>query len=307
MEASLALASIHAGCTGAEADAWLSDHEIYVGHTTFSLTANRTLKNLYIDPLSELLEKQNPVIEVRPDEDSPNEKEALNGVFDTDPSQTFVLLIDFRSSGPTLWKHLYSQLLPLREKGYLTHFNGTGIVERPITVVGSGNAPFDLLSANDIYRDVFFDAPLDNMADLSSQWPNPNRAQDPTRDHPIPGSESPPIITPLDTRADSTEPISSISKRADLGQGKSGVNGRDVYSSFNSYYASTSFTRSIGRVLGSRLTQYQLQLIRGQIRGAHQRGLKVRYWSLPTWPQGLRNHVWHILIREGVTFLMSMI
>lgn len=206
-------ASIHAGCTGAEADAWLSDHEIYVGHPTFSLTANRTLKNLYIDPLSELLEKQNPVIEVRPDEDSPNEKEALNGVFDTDPSQTFVLLIDFRSSGPTLWKHLYSQLLPLREKGYLTHFNGTGIVERPITVVGSGNAPFDLLSANDIYRDVFFDAPLDNMADLSSQWPNPNRAQDPTRDHPIPGSESPPIITPLDTRADSTR---ADSTRADL-------------------------------------------------------------------------------------------
>ncbi|KAH9211025.1 hypothetical protein DL95DRAFT_412416 [Leptodontidium sp. 2 PMI_412] len=57
-----------------------------------------------------------------------------------------------------------------------------------------------------------------------------------------------------------------------------------------------SFTDSIGHVWDSRLTQEQLQLIRG----ADQRVLKLRYWSLPEWLIGPRNHVWHILIREGV-------
>jgi hypothetical protein len=303
-------AAIHAGCTGAEADAWLVDNEIYVGHRRYSLTANRTLRNLYIDPLVDLLQKQNPVVKFRPDEDyplpPPSANEPLNGVFDTDPSQTFVLLIDFKSSGPALWWQLYSQLSPLREKGYLTHFNGTAVVERPITVVGTGNAPFDFLTANETYRDVFFDAPLQDMADLSSTWPNPNRAQDPTRGHyPNPGSDSH-SSAPLDSQTHSAEPLSPNSRRHDLGQGRSGTSdiiSPDSYSPSNSYYASTSFRREVGRVWGSRLTQEQLQLVRAQIRGAHQRGLKVRYWALPWWPMGLRNHVWHILIREGVDML----
>ena len=32
-----------------------------------------------------------------------------------------------------------------------------------ITVVGTGNTPFDLLTANTTYRDTFFDAPLDAL------------------------------------------------------------------------------------------------------------------------------------------------
>jgi len=46
-----------------------------------------------------------------------------------------------------------------------------------------------------------------------------------------------------------------------------------------------------------------MRIIRGQIRGAHRRGLKVRYWDLPAWPLGLRNHIWDVLIREGVDIL----
>lgn len=295
-------AAIKAGCTGAEADAWLVDDEIHVGHRRYALTANRTLQNLYINPLLDLLSKQNPAIEFRPNEDyplpPPSETDpVLNGVFDTDPSQTFVLLIDFKSSGPALWWQLFSQLTPLREKGYLTHFNGSAVVERPITVVGTGNAPFDFLTANETYRDVFFDAPLQDMADLSATWPNPNRAQDPTRGH-HPNPES-------SFQSSFPDPLSPISRRDDRGQGRSGTAGLspDAYNPSNSYYASTSFTRSVGRVWGSRLTQAQLQLVRAQIRGAHQRGLKVRYWALPSWPMGLRNHVWHILMREGVDIL----
>ncbi|MCJ1301316.1 Altered inheritance of mitochondria protein 6 [Hypocenomyce scalaris] len=50
------------------------------------------------------------------------------------------------------------QLEPFRSRGWLTSFNGTDVLSGPITVVGSGNTPFDLLNANTAYRDTFFDA-----------------------------------------------------------------------------------------------------------------------------------------------------
>ncbi|KAK5263292.1 Altered inheritance of mitochondria protein 6 [Exophiala xenobiotica] len=303
--------AIHAGCTGAEADVWLVDDELYVGHRRYALAQNRTLQNLYLEPLLKLLNKQNPPIKYQPDEDYPDplvDKFALNGIFDVDPSQTFVLLIDFKSFGPALWQKLNEQLTALREKGYLTYFNGISIVENPITVVGTGNAPFDLLAAES-YRDVFFDAPLDEMADLSTHWPNPNRAQDVTRARvdyrilPKTTTTSSPSQTPSLANILHTDHQTGTSSTLNLTRSTSLPTAADVYNSTNSYYASTSFTRSVGRVWGSRLTQNQLQLIRGQIRGAHAGGLKVRYWGLPQWPIGLRNHVWHILIREGVDML----
>jgi len=46
-----------------------------------------------------------------------------------------------------------------------------------------------------------------------------------------------------------------------------------------------------------------MKLIRGQIRGAKKAGLKARYWNTPNWPVSLRNHVWHVLVQEGVGML----
>ncbi|KAH8586299.1 hypothetical protein B0O99DRAFT_656906 [Bisporella sp. PMI_857] len=261
--------AISSGCVGVEADVWSFDdqEDIFVGHTSWTLTREKTLRDLYVRPLMHLLQQQNH----RGPQDRKNgiglgsensgDKDLdLNGVFESAPSQTLILLIDFKTSGPKTLEKLNVELSPLRRNGYLTHYNATGLIHRPVTVVASGDAPFDLLSANETYRDIFFDAPLEELADLSHNWPNPNLEMDPK----------------------------SVSTK---------------YNSANSYYASTSFTRSIGHIKGSRLSQEQLQLIRGQIRGAHQRGLKVRYWGLPQWPRGLRNHVWHILVREGADLI----
>lgn len=71
------------------------------------------------------------------------------------------------------------RLEPLRAKGWLTHFNGTDVIQGPITVVGTGNTPFDLVTANDTYRDIFYDAPLDRLADenddtMPGETPSPN-------------------------------------------------------------------------------------------------------------------------------------
>lgn len=281
-----------------EADVWLFNDDLYVGHSAASLTKERTLRSLYINPLLELLDKQNPTTDLHPSLDKPR-----NGVFDTDPEQSLVLLIDFKTEGEVLWTHVSDQLDPLRKKHYLTHFNGTDLVNGPITVVVTGNAPWNRVVANPTYRDMFFDAPLDLMVgatdvdatpevtDLSHLSANPNG----TTMHRF-----------RSTNDDSDTPA------ATEGQGRSGAAplNPNVYSPANSYYASVSFKAA---VLGfpvpiqypwrSTLTDKQMALIRAQIEGAHKRGLKVRYWGVPSWPKGLRNYLWRVLVREGIDYL----
>lgn len=60
--------ALQAGCVGVEADVWFIDQDhqdhprdLYVGHTTSSLTPQRTLRSMYVDPLVNLLDRQNPI------------------------------------------------------------------------------------------------------------------------------------------------------------------------------------------------------------------------------------------------------
>ncbi|RHZ64426.1 uncharacterized protein CDV56_104555 [Aspergillus thermomutatus] len=235
--------ALRAGCIGVEADIWLSGDDLLVGHNRFTLHHATTLRSLYLDPLLDLLERHNTrSSRLQPDRNAQD----LAGVFAHNPSQTLVLLIDFKSDGNDTWSYLVEQLAPLRESGYLTHFNGAETVQRPVTVVASGDAPFHLIAANSTYRDIFLDAPLDN----------------------------------LDQRAAASD-----------------------YNYTNSYYASVDFRKTIGSLSRNRFSQDQLARVREQVAAAHDRGLKVRYWGTPTWPRGLRNHVWHVLVREGVDFI----
>lgn len=249
--------ALQAGCIGVEADVWLVEDDLHVGHSTSSLTSNRTLRNLYINPLLDILAKQNPTTKFHPHRDSPP-----NGVFDTDHAQTLILLIDFKTDGHSLWPYVHAQLDPLRQAGFLTTFDGTSVIEGPVTVVATGNAPFDLVMSNSTYRDIFFDAPLDRLGDEGASSDQEN------------GHD-----------ASSNAPV-----------------GASSYNFTNSYYASTSFGAAIGTVW-SEPSSTQLERIRGQIKGAHDRGLKARYWETPAWPRGRRNHVWNILVAEGVDLL----
>lgn len=262
--------ALQAGCISVEADVWLFDDELYVGHSTSALTPNRTLRSMYIDPLVEILDRQNPATRFHGKEERP-----LNGAFDTDPSQTLALLVDFKTEGVETWIKLTEQLSPLRDRGYLSHFNGVDVVSRPITVVGTGETPFDLVVSNPTYRDIFFDAPLDMLAE------------------------------------DDLQDQQSERRSGEQSAGKSGQDlpdeapdiSPDAFNSTNSYYASVSLKKSIGSPRPFHFNSQQMDLMRAQIRGAHQRGLKVRYWSLPAWPRSLRNYIWSVLVREGVDIL----
>ncbi|RAH67633.1 uncharacterized protein BO66DRAFT_393597 [Aspergillus aculeatinus CBS 121060] len=288
--------AIQAGCIGVEADVWLFDEELYVGHTTSALTPKRTLRSLYIDPLLRVLEQQNPLTEFHPHRQRP-----LQGVFDTDPAQTLVLLIDIKTDGQDTWNQVAAQLNPLRERGYLTYFNGTALIPGPLTVVGTGNTPFSLVTANTTYRDIFFDAPLnlltENAAEGATDAASPSEQQ--SHDQLPQDLAAAPAITVRDDETDNpTTPAENV------GQGLSGVTPQsESFDWTNSYYASVSFKKSIGSPRAFRLSDQQIDRIRAQIRAAHRRGLRVRYWGLPSWPRSLRNHLWAVLVQEGVDIL----
>jgi hypothetical protein len=240
--------ALHVGCTGVEADVWLLDHdlELYVGHERAELTHHRTFQSLYVNPLVEILERNNP--------QTPFYNDTRRGVFDADPEQTLVLLVDLKTDGETTLQQVQAQIAPLRAGNWLTYVEDGVVHKRQITVVGTGRTPFDVLIQNSTYRDIFFDAPLNALYDDS----NKSDAND--------------------------------------------DDGAFIYDTTNSFYASVDFKRAIGSVWMG-LNKKQLQLIRGQIKGAHRRGLKVRYWNTPAWPVSLRNKIWHTLVAEGVDAL----
>lgn len=88
-----------------------------------------------------------------------------SGVWDTDTEQTLYFFIDVKTSGVETFKAVIAALEPLREKGYLTTVkDGKTITNGPVTVIGTGETPLDLVApVKD--RDYFFDAPLAELTD----------------------------------------------------------------------------------------------------------------------------------------------
>jgi hypothetical protein len=148
--------ALYAGCTGVEADVWLRNGDLLVGHNTASLQPNRTFQSLYVNPLVEILTHQNPTTDFYAG--------TTNGVFDMDPNQPLVLLVDIKTDGAQTWPWVMKQLAPLRERGWLSYYEEGEFHQGAITVVGTGNAPFDqIVGGNASYRDAFYDAPLEKL------------------------------------------------------------------------------------------------------------------------------------------------
>lgn len=244
--------ALEQGCMSVEADVWLFDEPqkndtLYVGHDRAALQPGRTFQSLYIQPIVEMLERQNPRTELYHGHS--------RGVFDTNPNQTLTLLVDVKTAGPATWAKVVEQLAPLRERGWLTYYANGTVHPRAVTVVGSGNTPFAELVANETYRDYFYDAPLNKLGNA----------------------------------------------RNSSGGGLGGSN--HTYDATNSFYASVNFGAAIGTLWMGGVGAEQLARIRAQVAQAHEAGLKVRYWDLPSWPVSTRDRVWDLLVREGVDML----
>jgi hypothetical protein len=249
------------GCISVEADIWLKDGQLFVGHSMNELKPDHTLSSMYLEPLAVLLQDRLRFSEFGDIVDGQPRK--TPGVFYQDPSQTVTLLIDFKSDGEVLWPKVLKALEPLRQRQWLTFWNGKIRAPGPITIVATGNVPFERIIENTTYRDVFFDAPLDQLSldDLSVSKQDMNTQHEP--------------------------PAWLIYK----------------YNPSNSYYASSSMSQSLGMLSNFRFSNSQMDLLRYQIKQAKDRMLVPRYWGTPRWPRKFRDSIWELMIKEGIGIL----
>ncbi|KAI1421662.1 hypothetical protein F5Y12DRAFT_766352 [Xylaria sp. FL1777] len=140
-------AALSAGCISMEADVWLVGGSVYLGHLLPTL--GRTFQGQYVNSLKAIIDHNG------------------GSVYKSRPSQTLVLLVDFKTSDSGTLDAVVAALDPLRQAGYLSRLEGGVLVKKAITVVASGSAPFDRISTGDGVpdRDIFDDA---NLGALSS-------------------------------------------------------------------------------------------------------------------------------------------
>ncbi|KAJ3568799.1 hypothetical protein NP233_g5478 [Leucocoprinus birnbaumii] len=152
------LTAVSLGVASVEADVWLVNGQLFVGHEPAALAKQRTFDSLYIQPLVDMLDQQNPKNAFT---DAANLTRP-NGVFDTSSGTPLQLLVDIKTDGEEAMPFILRALQPLRSKGYLTTFENGVLTQSAVTVIGTGNTPLDSVLALEP-RDYFFDAPLTGL------------------------------------------------------------------------------------------------------------------------------------------------
>jgi hypothetical protein len=160
--------ALSVGCTGVEADIWLIDNDLQVAHTRRALRSARTLQSLYLNPIMNILNSQNK------QNLNVNASEPFIGVFNHSPNESLILLLDFKEDAALLFPHVMTQLAPFHDAGYLTHWDGSKLVQGPLTIVASGEASkrLDLISSSN--GTIFADAPLVDLAQPDSPYNSSN-------------------------------------------------------------------------------------------------------------------------------------
>ncbi|GAA5906844.1 hypothetical protein JCM6882_006844 [Rhodosporidiobolus microsporus] len=166
--------SLSHGILSVEADVWLNpkDGKLYVAHNVASLTESRTFKHLYVDQLVKVLERANVKDEEAEFFDQTDYYSQTNvrevpraryTPFFDGSSEPIQVLVDIKSHGLDTFDVIVKELEPLRERDWLTKWNGTHIVPGPVKIIltGNGNNPeVRALVAPKTERDYFIDAPL---------------------------------------------------------------------------------------------------------------------------------------------------
>lgn len=132
-----------------EADIYLSDNELRVGHDPQDLMRGRTLRNLYLEPLRLIV---------------------MRGAGQVYPETTtpLILLIDIKSEAETTYQQLERALAPYEP--FLTRFTSDGVEPGAVTVILSGNRPRELMESQS-ERFMGFDG---RLSDLSGGAIDPN-------------------------------------------------------------------------------------------------------------------------------------
>ena len=113
------------GFCSVEADIFLADDELQIGHFRIQLKKGRTLQKLYLDPLRKRINDNG------------------GSVYKNDKTP-FTLLIDLKTDGNETWPALHSVLSEYA--GMLTTVRDGELKQGPVNVIISGNRPMDLIA-----------------------------------------------------------------------------------------------------------------------------------------------------------------
>lgn len=115
--------ALELGLGSVEADVFLADGELRVGHERWQLRAGRTLASMYLEPLAAFARAHGG--RVRGD------------------AEAFVLLVDVKADAAAVWPVLQAELARFAsEPRLLTHFVGDRCEPGAVTVLLSGARPF---------------------------------------------------------------------------------------------------------------------------------------------------------------------
>jgi hypothetical protein len=128
-----------------EADVYSGGDSLYVAHNRRDISPGRTLRALYLDPLSSYL--------------------AAGGGTQYDSSTPLILLIDIKDNGLSTYQLLHRILQGYREM--LCSSTPEGIIPGRVVAIVSGNRPIDYMMEQDL-RFAFVDG---RMKDLAVQAP----------------------------------------------------------------------------------------------------------------------------------------
>ncbi|MBM3961039.1 MAG: hypothetical protein FJ306_03950 [Planctomycetes bacterium] len=115
------------GLGSVEADVFLVDGELRVGHERWQLRASRTLRALYLEPLRAHVAAHG------------------SASLSRDPLRPFVLLVDIKADGDAVYRALRAELADFAPM--LTRFVDGRVERNAVTVVLSGSRPRALLAA----------------------------------------------------------------------------------------------------------------------------------------------------------------
>lgn len=149
--------ALSAGCISVEADIYPHGDKLVVGHEDPG-TNGPTLQTLYLDPIKKMLDER-------------------GSIYPGKPEQSLNLLIDFKADRDVTWDLLVQALAPLRDAGYLSHWDGATFSEGKVTVVTTGTATIDglvpepIAKANDdtanpgraLFVDARINKPMENF------------------------------------------------------------------------------------------------------------------------------------------------
>lgn len=131
------------GFTSVEADIYLVDGELRVGHDPEDLVPGRTLESLYLDPLAQRVRTN-------------------RGTVYRGHREPLQLLVDIKNTGAATYTHLHEVLAGYR--WMLSGYASGRVRERAVTVVISGDRPRQLMADQPV-RYAFYDG---RLADLGT-------------------------------------------------------------------------------------------------------------------------------------------